>query len=223
MPPEAMQLPSGGGVDDDGAGLVHGQCEHPAVGAERRPAGVEQAFERAEELSDPARVGLPQRDGVILSRDIQPAAVSVPGNVPRHRRPGGESPSRFRVPEDDRAVLAYGSQPLAVADPGELIALAGSGQGKDGLASGETSRAKLRRQALDWTQADLILREAAARIQGMPEIRADVSQTLTYGKAVRDLAGIRDPEAIAKFPDEDQWAWRFLWAEVDALARSAQR
>jgi serine/threonine-protein kinase len=100
-------------------------------------------------------------------------------------------------------------------------ALTGSGQGKAGLASDEAARAKLRRQALDWLKAALVLRKRQLE-SGKPEIRADVSQTLTYWKAVRDLAGVRDPEALAKFPDEEQRAWRTLWAEVDALEKKAQ-
>ena len=37
-----------------------------------------------------------------------------------------------------------------------------------------------------------------------------------------DLAGVRDKDALAKLPSDEQDAWRKLWADVDALLKKAQ-
>ena len=36
---------------------------------------------------------------------------------------------------------------------------------------------------------------------------------------IPDLAGVRDPEALIKLPQEEQKAWRDLWADVDTLLK----
>ena len=36
------------------------------------------------------------------------------------------------------------------------------------------------------------------------------------------LAGVRDPEALAKLPDEEAEAWRVLWTEVRALLQKTR-
>jgi hypothetical protein len=40
---------------------------------------------------------------------------------------------------------------------------------------------------------------------------------LRHWKADPDLAGLRDPEALAKLPADEQQACRKLWADLDAL------
>jgi hypothetical protein len=45
---------------------------------------------------------------------------------------------------------------------------------------------------------------------------------LRHWKANPDLSGVRDPDALAKLPDQEQQAWRSFWSEVDALLRKAQ-
>lgn len=37
-----------------------------------------------------------------------------------------------------------------------------------------------------------------------------------------DLAGVRDPAALAKFPESERKEWRALWAEVATLLQRAQ-
>ena len=37
-----------------------------------------------------------------------------------------------------------------------------------------------------------------------------------------DLAGVRDADALAKLPPDEQDAWRKLWADVDAVLKKAQ-
>jgi hypothetical protein len=45
---------------------------------------------------------------------------------------------------------------------------------------------------------------------------------LRHWKADGDLAGLRDPEALARLPAEEQQSCRKLWSEVDAILAKAQ-
>jgi len=56
---------------------------------------------------------------------------------------------------------------------------------------------------LDWLRADLVLRNRQLE-SGKPEARAEVSQKLNHWKVDRDLAGVRDPEALIKLPDDEK-------------------
>jgi hypothetical protein len=48
------------------------------------------------------------------------------------------------------------------------------------------------------------------------------AQILDHWKRDNDLAGIREPEALAKLPEAEQKEWQALWAEVKALLKRAQ-
>ena len=43
------------------------------------------------------------------------------------------------------------------------------------------------------------------------------------GVCLAELAGLRDPAALAKLPAEERQAGQQLWADVEALLRKAQR
>jgi serine/threonine-protein kinase len=100
-------------------------------------------------------------------------------------------------------------------------ALAGSGQGKDNPPPDESTKARWRQQAIDWLKADL---SAWSKVleSGPPPARQSIAQTFLHWKVDSDLAGLRDATAIAKLPDAEQNACRWLWAEVDALLAKAQ-
>jgi tetratricopeptide (TPR) repeat protein len=100
-------------------------------------------------------------------------------------------------------------------------ALAGCGQGKDDPPLAEAGRAKLRGQALAWLGADLVLR--SKQLESVTaEARADVVRALRHWKSDPDLAGVRDPEALIKLSDDEQKAWRALWAEAQSLFNRAR-
>jgi len=100
-------------------------------------------------------------------------------------------------------------------------ALAGCGQGKDDAPPNETARAKLRTQALDWLRGELAF--WARRLESeSPQVRPAIVQTLQHWKVDTDLAGIRDPDALARLPDPERKAWQTLWANVDALVAKAR-
>jgi tetratricopeptide (TPR) repeat protein len=91
-------------------------------------------------------------------------------------------------------------------------ALAAAGQGEDAAKLDDKERARLRKQALDWLRADLVLRTKQAQV--LPRLR-------DWQRDV-DLAGIRDAAALAKLPTEEQKACNKLWADVAELLKIGQ-
>jgi tetratricopeptide (TPR) repeat protein len=97
-------------------------------------------------------------------------------------------------------------------------ALAGAGRDEDPSPTDDEERARWRKQAVAWLEADLAARSKQFE-GGRPETRATASRALRHWKNDADLAGIRDPESIARLPDEEQRECRNLWSKVDALLR----
>ena len=98
-------------------------------------------------------------------------------------------------------------------------ALAGCGKCKDNPPPEEAARTRLRRQALDWLRAELEAWNRHVATQGSlvrKNFQFYLGQYLTDG----DLAGVRDPEALAKLPEEEQKAWRAFWSDVDSALKS---
>jgi serine/threonine protein kinase len=95
-------------------------------------------------------------------------------------------------------------------------ALAAAGQGQDADQLNDKERARLRQQARDWLQAELVLLAKRAE-SGDPKACKVVQVNLKYWQTDADLAGIRDKDAVMKLPAEEQEACRKLWAEVEAL------
>jgi hypothetical protein len=99
--------------------------------------------------------------------------------------------------------------------------MAGCGQGKDDPPLDEPAKARWRKQAIDWLEADLAA-WTKIRESGPPQARESISRTLQHWKTDPDLAGLREPAALAKLPEAEQRAGRALWAEVDALLAKAR-
>jgi hypothetical protein len=57
---------------------------------------------------------------------------------------------------------------------------------------------------------------------GRPDAAAAAARALRHWKEDPDLAGIRDPEALAGLPEEEQRAYRQFWSEVDAAIAKAE-
>jgi hypothetical protein len=98
--------------------------------------------------------------------------------------------------------------------------LAGCGQGKDADKVDNKERARWRKQALEWLRADLVL-WAKQLETGKPKDRATVQQKMRHWKSDRDLAAIRDKDAVSTLPAEEQEACKKLWADVDTLLQKA--
>ena len=75
-------------------------------------------------------------------------------------------------------------------------------------------------QALSSLKAELAFRRRQLE-SGVPKTRVTVQQILQYWKVDRNLAGVRDPERLARLSDEEQRSWKTLWAEADALLQKA--
>jgi tetratricopeptide (TPR) repeat protein len=98
-------------------------------------------------------------------------------------------------------------------------ALAAAGKGEDAAGLDERERARLRQQARDWLTADLTSRTPKAI--GDSKAREQLQKTLQLWQTDAALAGIRDPQALAKLPEQEQDACCKLWAEVAAVQKKA--
>jgi hypothetical protein len=86
---------------------------------------------------------------------------------------------------------------------------------------GDTERADLRKQALDWLRVDLAA-YAKMRDGGAADKQQFVGERLRHWQTDADLAGIRDEAALGKLPAAEREDWRRLWADVAALLKDAK-
>jgi tetratricopeptide (TPR) repeat protein len=99
-------------------------------------------------------------------------------------------------------------------------ARAGCGQGRDAAALKDEAKAQLRRQSLEWLQAELARwRQWADR----PDAHTLLVQTLREWTRNDGLSGVREPAALARLPEDERVAWRKLWQEVEALLTRPNR
>jgi tetratricopeptide (TPR) repeat protein len=102
-----------------------------------------------------------------------------------------------------------------------FAALAAAGQGEDATGLDDAARAKLRRQALDWLQAELTAWSKLLDV-GEQQARTAIVETLSHWQQDSDLAGLRDADALAKLPAEEQKEFSQLWDVVAALLKKAE-
>jgi hypothetical protein len=117
------------------------------------------------------------------------------------------------VAEDLRTRYRYSAACSAV--------LAAHGRGEDAAAWSDAERASGRAQARQWLRADL---DAWAKKldSGLAADRAQVYQTLTGWRGDPALAGLRDPDALAKLSPAERQECRTLWSDLDALLHRAR-
>ena len=99
-------------------------------------------------------------------------------------------------------------------------ALAGSGRGEDQPPPDEDEKARCRKQAVEWLRADLAFWFKQLEV-ARPDARTLIARTLAHWKEDADLAGLREPGALAGLPAEEQAACQKFWSEVDALLEKA--
>jgi Flp pilus assembly protein TadD len=117
---------------------------------------------------------------------------------------------------------AFGNDPALADDPRTgrrtaaaiAAARAGCGRGRDADALNDEARAKLRRQSLEWLQADLARWRQWAH---QPQTRTILVQTLRDWQKNEGLAGVRESAALARLPAEERAAWQKMWQEIEAL------
>ena len=97
----------------------------------------------------------------------------------------------------------------------------GSGHEIEKYAPGLHPSAEIRSQTLDWLKAE---RDACSKQMdgGDANARANLVQTVRQWKVDINLAGVRDPEALAKLPEPERKEWQSLWGDVDALLERAE-
>jgi serine/threonine-protein kinase len=100
-------------------------------------------------------------------------------------------------------------------------ALAGCERGKDADRLDAREHVRLRRQALAWLHQDLAW-WAQAIERGNAQTRARLLQKVSAWRTDDDLAGLRDPEAIAALSPEERRDCLDLWDEVTAVISRAQ-
>jgi tetratricopeptide (TPR) repeat protein/serine/threonine protein kinase len=101
-----------------------------------------------------------------------------------------------------------------------VAALAAAGQGADAGRLDDQGRARWRKQALDWLRADLVA-NGKLLASGKPEARPLVRQRLRHWQGDQQLAGLREPAAVARLPADERGACQQFWAEVQRLLSKA--
>jgi serine/threonine-protein kinase len=118
---------------------------------------------------------------------------------------------------------AFAAAPKLAADPRQQLrydaacsaALAAAGKGEDAKGMPDRARLLLRRLALGWLRADLAAyRQLAER--GDPDIR----RAVRHWQTDPELAPVRDPQALARLPDDERRQWQALWDDVAALVKT---
>jgi Flp pilus assembly protein TadD len=99
-------------------------------------------------------------------------------------------------------------------------AAAGCGQGEGDAGLNEQRKFCLRRQALNWLHADLALWKKQAHSDKLLA-RDAVGQVLGTWLYNANLAGVRDPAAIARLAEAERQVWQKLWHEVKAVLAQA--
>src|SRR5262249_46265921 len=112
-----------------------------------------------------------------------------------------------KLAEDSASESRYNAARAAI--------LACAGQGADAKDLSTAERQALRKQALGWLKAEL--RARADTLTKDPKVAAALAQTLQHWQSDADLAGVRDPAALAKLPTDEQQAWQQFWADVADL------
>jgi tetratricopeptide (TPR) repeat protein len=100
-------------------------------------------------------------------------------------------------------------------------ALAAAGHGKDADKLDNKERTRLRKQALEWLRAELPMWGKLLE-KATPQQRTVVQTILTRWKKGRELATVRNEDALALLPEAEREAWQKLWADVDALLAKAR-
>jgi serine/threonine-protein kinase len=100
-------------------------------------------------------------------------------------------------------------------------ALVGCGAGADGGSLSEAERGRWRKQARAWLRADLSAWAKKLDSRTAAD-RARVKNTLARWQADPDLAGVREPGALANLSADERKDCLALWEEVDLVLKRAR-
>ncbi len=123
-----------------------------------------------------------------------------------------ELASNPKIAEDRQAQSRFKAASAAV--------LAGCGQGRSDPPLDAAAKAKLRQQGREWLVEELTVWKKILDA-GTPEQKTNAKATVKFWKIDSDLCYVRDPEELAKLPEEEQAAFGQLWSDVDQLLNKA--
>jgi len=83
------------------------------------------------------------------------------------------------------------------------------------------TRARFRARSLSWLRERLGSCEKLVG-DGKGEARKQVVVILTNWQEDPDTACVREPESLAKVPEDERQAWRSFWTDVESLLAKAR-
>jgi serine/threonine-protein kinase len=124
---------------------------------------------------------------------------------------------------------AFAAEPSLANDPERarryyaacMPASAGCGRGKDASNLDNKERARLREQARRWLRAELAA--WGTKLESDPGAKASMADAFNRWRTDPDLAGLRDPDFLDRFPIAESRACRELLKEIDAQLERATR
>jgi tetratricopeptide (TPR) repeat protein len=100
-------------------------------------------------------------------------------------------------------------------------ALAAAGSGEEAAKLTAEEKARLRRIARDWLQADLDL--VRKNLKGAePRVVIQAEDRLGHWQRDDDLVGVRDRQKLDGLPEAESKAWQALWTDVAVLLKEAR-
>jgi tetratricopeptide (TPR) repeat protein len=183
-----------------------------------RPRTLKQ-LQQCEEL-----VALDQKLAAVLKGDAQPAdateRLQFAGLCARFKKHYAGAARFYAQALEAVPALARDLDKGFRYDAACCAALAAAGKGEDAGGLDDKERARLRRQARDWLAADLALWSEQAGNKDV-RVRELVRKKLRDWQTEADLAGLREPEALANLPEAERESWRKLWEAVQAVRKKA--
>jgi tetratricopeptide (TPR) repeat protein len=157
----------------------------------------------------------------ILAGKVRPAKVSTQRALAewclKHKRLTATAARFYAAAFSAQPSLADDLEAADRLDAACAAALAGCGVGQDVAELSGERRATLRKQALDWLTADYNAWVQRHRL-GKPGDRTVAATAVRSWQRNKDLAGVRDEQALARLPTDERRAWQAFWAKVATLA-----
>jgi serine/threonine-protein kinase len=113
---------------------------------------------------------------------------------------------------------------LAASGRGHVVppaALAGQGVGKDAHTLSDDGRRRWRERTRQWIRDELDVASGAAPAD--PGARDRAKATIRAWSTSGELAGVRDPAALARLPEVERREWAELWERAAAVAGGSKR
>lgn len=123
-----------------------------------------------------------------------------------------------RAFEGDPLLADADRQPRLAA--ASAAARAGGGHGPEAAGLDGARRSKFRGQARDWLQSELDAHQPAVS-DNDPAAVLRAADRFASWPATPDLAGVREPDALAALPPDESKAWQKFWADVREVQRQA--